>query len=70
MTISIKRKEAPIESITITRGGGFKPVVLTFTKSGKASIKVAKEGQQGTLFSVSEAKDLVSGINTLLGVSK
>lgn len=59
MGISVKRKEQPIESITIARKG-FSSLVVTKTDSGKIRLAADKEGVQAYLLSDGAAKDLVA----------
>ena len=67
MTINVKRKSQPIEAVELTRSGKFAKVVVDHTATGKVRLKVAKEGQQGILFTTKEAAELVDALLIITG---
>lgn len=64
-TLTIKRKEQPIESVTISRKG-FQDVVVDRATSGKLRVAVNKEGVQAFLFDNDSAANLAEAIETML----
>lgn len=61
MALNVKRKEAPIESVTIARKD-FTPAVVTRTDDGYIRVGAAKKGVDGLLFSDTAAKELAEAI--------